>query len=349
MKQLHGGDIYTYEAAYGEAPLDFSANINPMGMPVAVRAAARDAIERAAYYPDPACTALRGAVGRREGLPADQLLCGNGAADLIYRFAYAAGAKNALVCAPTFSEYALAFAAVGSAVHTHRLQEAEGFRVTEAILPALSGMDALCLCNPNNPTGLPIVPEVLDAILEACAQRGIYVLLDECFVDFLEEPQRHTKMGWLARHPRLIVLKALTKLYAMPGLRLGYAACADTALLARIEKAGAPWSVSVPAQAAGIAAMEDAIYAVQTRAWVQDERAFMKQMLGQLGLSPMGEANFLLFKARAGLADALREEGILVRDCANFDGLGEGWVRIAIRQRAENMRLLTRLSRCLHG
>lgn len=349
MTQTHGGDVHRYQARFGSAPLDFSANINPLGMPQAARAAAVDALAQAVHYPDPACTLLRGAIATQEGISTDWLLCGNGAADLIYRFAYAAGAQAGLVCAPSFGEYAQAMKAAGTAVRRHPLHEAEGFRVTAAILPALEGVQTLYLCNPNNPTGQTIAPEVLTAILNACAARQIRVLLDECFTGFLDDPASAARTRELARYPNLVILRAFTKLYAMPGLRLGYALCADARLLARMEAAGPPWSVSTVAQAAGVAALSEPGYRDRTRALIRAERGYLRQRLSQLGLTACGEANFLLFKAAPGLPDMLLREGIMVRDCANFEGLGEGWVRIAVRTRTENDRLLAALKRYLHG
>lgn len=349
MKHMHGGDVHAYAAAHGVLPLDFSANINPLGMPEGAREAAVTAVAMAAHYPDPACTKLRAAIGAHEGVPTAQVLCGNGAADLIYRFAHATRPQAALVCAPTFCEYAAAFRVAGSDVRSHPLKAEEGFRLTDGILSALDNVQAVCLCNPNNPTGLTTDPALLTRLLDRCAERGLHVLLDECFIDFLDEPALHTRTGVLSQYPRLVILKAFTKFYGMPGLRLGYALCADEGLLARMDATGAPWSVSTPAQAAGIAALADHGYAAETRALIQAERSFMKQMLGRLDLAPTGEANYLLFQAPHGLADDLRAEGILVRDCRNIAGLGEVWVRVAIRTRAENMRLLSRLAGCLHG
>lgn len=351
MKQVHGGNLYAYEAEYGKRPLDFSANINPLGMPDEASAACRAALETAVHYPDPDCAALREAIASHEHIGAGQILCGNGAADLIYRFVSAVKPRTALLCAPAFSEYARALTASGCSVQTHILLEADGFHVTDTILPAMDGIEALCLCNPNNPTGLTIPPPLLTDILRTCAEKGAYILLDECFIDFVDAPHLHSSVSVLAQYPRLVLLKAFTKFYAMPGLRLGYAMCADEALLLRMQSAGAPWSVSIPAQAAGTAALSDKGYIAKTQALIQSERSFMKQMLRRMGFEPLGEANFLFFKAAPGLPKALLEEGLLVRDCANFDGLDAeaGWVRVAIRTRPENMRLLSRLSGYAHG
>lgn len=349
MKPIHGGNVHAYLAQTGRMPLDFSANINPLGLPPAVRAAAEQAVAAAVHYPDPACTALRMAIAAAHGVPAGKVLCGNGAADLIYRFAYGLRPKTALLCAPTFAEYGQALAAVGCHLHTHALREAGDFRLTAALLPALDGMDALCLCNPNNPTGQTIDPSLLEDILEACAARGIHVLLDECFVDFLDSPAAHTRIPALQQYPRLVILRAFTKLYAMPGLRLGYCLCGDERLLARMDAAGPPWSVSTVAQAAGLAALSLPDFADRARALIRQERAFLKQSLHALGFSPLGEANFLLLQTPPSLPDALAREGILVRRCASFDGLGNGWIRVAIRTHPENVRLITSIARCLHG
>jgi len=349
VKPLHGGNVHAYRRAHGLCPLDFSANINPLGLPPEVRKAAAAAIEASVHYPDPECRDLREAIALHERLPAEWVLCGNGAADLIYRFAYAVSPQTALVCAPSFAEYARALHAAKCRTVVHRLTPESGFRVTEAILPALKEAQALCLCNPNNPTGRTVAPQVLTRVLSACADRGVHVLLDECFIDFLPEPSAHTRVPQLARDPRTVILKAFTKFYALPGLRLGYALCADAALLSRMAAAGPPWSVSSVAQAAGAAALCAPEYAKSSRALIQEERAFLAQGLAGLGLEPIGEANFLLVKTRAGVADALSRDGILVRDCANFEGLCEGWIRVAIRTRAENERLLSCLGRYQHG
>lgn len=349
MNQIHGGDIEAYRRAYGKDPIDFSANINPLGMPMAARNAAQNALEAAVQYPDPDCTALCEAITAHDTVSAGQVLCGNGAADLIYRFAYATAPQAALVCAPTFGEYASALTASGAAVRTHHLRETDGFRVTERILPDLKGIDALFLCNPNNPTGLTVAPELLLTILDTCARQNTRVLLDECFLSLLDDPAHHTMVPRLRQYPQLVILKAFTKFYAMPGLRLGYALSADEALLGRMKSAGAPWSVSTVAQAAGIVTLADRQYIAETKAWIQTERAFLQQRLHQMGFAPMGEANFLLFQATPDLPAALAAEGILVRGCQSFEGLDGSWIRIAVRSREENLQLLSRLAACLRG
>ena len=345
----HGGDLTAARARLGRTPLDFSANLNPLGLPGAVRAAAASALADSGAYPDPHCRALRAALALREGVDASRIRCGNGAADLIYRFAFAVRAQRVLISTPTFCEYAMAFEAAGAQVLRHALRPETGFALTEALLPLLEGVQALCLCNPNNPTGLTVDPAVLDALLDRCRELRLPVLLDECFVDFLDEPDKHTKTGCLDAHPTLTILKAFTKLYAMPGLRLGYALSGDEGLLSAMDASGPPWNVSNVAQAAGLAALSDSGRPERPRALIRAERAHLRAGLAALGAQVYGEANFLLFQAPPGLPGRMETEGILVRDCANFEGLGPGWVRVAVRNRAENDRLLAGLRRQWHG
>lgn len=349
MEWMHGGNIRDMKARTGQNPVDFSANINPLGLPDSVVQAVQTAVLESERYPDPFCRELSSAIAAHEGVSQEHVLCGNGAADVIYRFSTALRPKQALLCAPTFSEYALSLAATGCGIKLHYLDEHEGFGLTNRFLHDLDGVEAIYLCNPNNPTGLTIPPDLLDAILARCADMGIYVLLDECFIDFLDDPASHTRIRLLDRYLNLVIVKAFTKLYAMPGLRLGYALCADPILLTRMAAAGPPWSVSNVAQAAGVAALSEHIYVEETRALVQQERVFLRQALSQYGITAMGEANFLLFKARPDLHTLMENEGIMIRNCANFAGLGTGWFRIAVRTHAENAQLLARMGRYLDG
>lgn len=350
MSWEHGGDLVGARARTGYVDfLDFSINVNPLGLPEGVRRAVHDALEKSVSYPDPFCRVLRAALSARQGIPPEHILCGNGAADLLYRFAFAARPKMALLCAPTFSEYASSLRAAGCAVKTHALLEQEGFQLTERLLGDLTGVEALYLCNPNNPTGLPIPSGLLDTILSRCAEQGIRVLLDECFIGFLDNPLAHARIRLLSRYPNLVVLRAFTKLYAIPGLRLGYALCADKVLIEAMQSIGPPWNVSNLAQAAGIAALLEETYLTKARTLIQTERAWMKQALSGMGMMATGEANYLFFRATPGLPALLERQGILIRDCANYQGLSEGHVRVAIRTHAENERLISAIGRVLHG
>lgn len=341
----HGGDWAGFEREYGRAPLDFSANVNPLGMPPGARAAAEAALAQAGSYPDPHCRALREALSAAEGVPPEWILCGNGAADLIYRLAHALRPGRALVTAPSFSEYAAALRAAGCVPGYHPLREADSFALTPDILPRIEpGLDLLFLCEPANPTGQLTDPALLGEILARCADSGTLLVMDECFGAFLDQPGRHSLVPRVAAHPNLLVLKAFTKFYAMAGLRLGYALCRDEALLAALAAAGPPWPVSCVAQAAGAAALADRDYPEATRRLIREERAFLREGLEKAGCRVYGSrANYLFFRAPPGLGAALAEKGILLRDCENYPGLGPGWYRASVRLRAENTILLQNL------
>ena len=283
MTLIHGGDVQGYIDEYGDAPLDFSANLNPLGLPDGVREAVCRAAADSARYPDPLCRELRRALAGFEGVDPEEILCGNGAADLIFRVALALRPQKALTLAPTFAEYETALRLAGCAVEHFPLEETDGFAVRPAILGALDGVDAVFLCNPNNPTGRLCDPALLRELLKRCAARGVLLVVDECFNDFLDEPEAHSLKPLLRKYPNLLLLKAFTKIYAMAGLRLGYCLCADRELLAKLRGAAQPWAVSTVAQTAGIAALCETEYRARSRALIRTERAYLSAQLAAPG------------------------------------------------------------------
>jgi len=352
MNLIHGGDWAGFEREYGTRPLDFSANISPVGLPDGVRAAAIMALADADRYPDPLCRALRAALSERHGVPMENIVCGNGAADLIWRLCHALKPKKAAIFVPTFAEYEAALRAENCEIVQIPLAEADGFRLTEKSAAQIpQGTELLFLCNPNNPTGRLAERDAVRRLLALCRERDMTLIADECFLDFCEEADIHSLIGALAETARLVILRAFTKTYAMAGLRLGCALCGSAALAEKLQACGQPWAVSDVAQAAGIAALQDKDYVNRLRALISAERKRMIPALEGLGLRVIpGEANFLLFRADdPALCQKLRERGILIRGCGNFAGLDVNWYRAAIRTEKENDRLLKALREVLHG
>ena len=269
-------------------------------------------------------------------------MCGNGAADLIFRLALAVRPRRALLPAPTFAEYTAALDTVGCEVTRFTLDAANDFAVTDAFINAVTPeTDMAFLCQPNNPTGQVTPPALVEKLLHRCAACGAALVVDECFLDFLPDRDTLTAKTFLYGAPNLIILKAFTKLYAMAGVRLGYALCSNADLLAKMQAAGQPWAVSSLAQAAGIAALQETAYADAVRALIADQRPKMAAGLRALGLYVIdGQANYLLFKAPADFGEALRQHGAVVRSCANYPGLDAAWYRTAVRTAAENDQLL---------
>ncbi len=341
-RYAHGGDIFT------GAPvrLDFSVNLNPYGMPEGVKAALREKIDTFQSYPDPACRALRAALGQTLGISPDRILCGNGADDLIYRLCFALRPRRVLVCAPTFSEYEKAALAAGAKMEYHMLQLGEDFRLTERILEDIGReTDLIFLCTPNNPTGRTIPLPLVEKIAEKAETVGAYLMLDECFIDFTDAP---TALPLQGKYPHLLILRAFTKLYAMAGLRLGYLIAPEREILARMQAIAPCWSVSAPAQTAGIAALECPETAQNLRRLIARERPRVAGALRDMGLTVWeSECAFLLFRAPDDLGEKLRARGIAIRDCANYPGLGRGYWRIGLKKEEENDSLLTAIKEAL--
>jgi threonine-phosphate decarboxylase len=342
-KNPHGGDVYE-----GDIGLDFSANTNPFGAPERVKEAVSSCAEEISRYPDPYCRELVSAIAEFEKTPERFVLCGAGAAELIYSYCGALRPKKAMELAPTFSEYSLALEGTGCEMIRCFLKEEDGFAVTEALLGALikEKPDVLFLCDPNNPTGRLIEPGLKKLIVEVCAENGIRILADECFMDLAR--------GGLSLVPELenyrgiAVLKAFTKSFGMAGLRLGYCLSADSALLEGMSRKVQPWNVSSAAQRAGTAALSDTGFIEKTRELIEKERPYLAGALRDLGLSVWdSDANFMLFRAEPSLGERLRAKGILIRDCSNYYGLGRGFFRIAVKLPEENAQLIEALKECL--
>ncbi|MBR1705056.1 MAG: aminotransferase class I/II-fold pyridoxal phosphate-dependent enzyme [Clostridia bacterium] len=360
----HGGD---YTGKY----LDFSASLSPLGVPASVRSAlaALAEGEGLASYPDPYCTELRRAIAAKEEVTEEAVLCGNGAADLIHRTVRALQPKTALILEPTFFEYEKALSESGCDIRKYYLKEnrnefgnlcADSFGLKEEFLDALTpDLDLVFVCSPNNPTGRSIPEALMERILKTAQENGTIVFWDACFADFcdLEDgADRQAKSDAFLRrsvqaYPNLILLKSFTKTYAIPGLRLGYLLCSDEEKTAYIAKWGAPWSVSTAAQVAGLAALKDETYLQRARLYVSEEKLRVWLALLQLGVfCRRGDGNFLLIRTeREDLPKRLKDRGILVRDCSNFDGLDAHYIRVAIRTRNENDQLLDALWAELEG
>lgn len=342
----HGGDICTY----GQV-LDFSANLNPLGMPPEVEAAARAAVSQAVHYPDPFCRAVRQALSGRDGVPMEYITCGNGAADIIFRLCLALRPRRAVICAPTFSEYEQALGITGCEIKVHTLLRERGFELQEDFLGEIDqNTDIVFLCTPNNPTGRLIAPSLLERIAQKCRESGTVLVLDECFLELSDETSGFARL--LEENDKLVLLRAFTKSFAMPGLRFGYALCSNGKLLSDINSCAQPWSVSTVAQEAARAACYLPDWALQGRELISFERPRLIEALRELGLEVWeGQANYLLFRAEgvADLREKMVKKGILIRSCANYRALGGDYYRIAVRGGEDNSKCVAALREVLQN
>ena len=345
MEYGHGGDIYSQEIR-----LDFSANINPLGLPNGVKAALKEGIPLCANYPDSQCRTLTAALSDYHHLPKEWIICSNGAADLIVQLAFGYKPDKALLVAPSFSEYGNALSAAGCEIQYFELQKERGFalevnRFCSFLEKNSTGKTMVFLCNPNNPTGLVLDNWDVLRIAEVCKDKGIFLAVDECFCDFLDRPETCSIIPWLGDFPNVMVIKAFTKLYGMAGLRLGYGLCSNREILESIQKVRQPWSVSVLAQEAGIAALKEQHYVEKTRKLIRCEKEYLKKGLEALGFLVWdSRANYLFFQdvnqEPKKLYEQMLAEGILIRCCENYGGLNGNYYRICVRTREENKQFL---------
>lgn len=325
--------------------LDFSINVSPLGQPKGVKQAIIDSLEIMEQYPDPTVNRLREALAQKHALSKEQILCGNGASDLLFRLTAYLQPKRVLTIAPTFSEYERPVKLFGGEVIEYQLSKDSNWDVGEGIFDALvPGVEILFLSNPNNPTGRLIPQEVLDCILEKCQDINCFVVLDECFIEFTMASDQVAK---LPHYPNLLILRAFTKFYGLAGLRLGYL-LGDEELLSNISAFGPPWNVSSLAQAAGVAALADESWSEEIIHLVECEREFLTTELTGLGMTVVpSQANFLLLQSPIPLYEPLKEMGIHVRDCHTFSGLDETFTRIGFRKRHEHVELINAIQSIL--
>lgn len=350
----HGGNVLQTARELGLAPediLDFSASINPLGIPDGVREAILASLARLQYYPEIDGGSLREALAVHHRLPPEHFLPGSGSTELIYLLPRVLRPRRALLVAPCFSEYARSLGQIGCAVEFAPLSPADGFDfASEPLLHRLArDTDLVILANPNNPTGRAVAPEILLELAARLPERTL-LLVDEAFVDFCPE---YSLLPHLDRTRNLLVLRSLTKFYAIPGLRAGYLA-GPPALLAPLAQAREPWTLSTPALCAARACLDEEEFRRRTWELLPQWRTQLMQGLSSLGWEVVpGAANYLLGRLPDGVPGAgeltakLRTRGILIRDCGNFPGLDERYARVAVRLPEENRRLLRALRAAL--
>ena len=339
----HGGDAHRYPGA-----LDFSASLNPLGMPASVIQALRDNVDHFSRYPDPACRQLTEAIARAEEVDASQVVCCAGATDAIARICQVLRPRRALLLSPCYSGYEQALEQLSCEVVYHDLSQGDGFLVDERLLEALDEkIDLVFLANPNNPTGRCVDRSLINELLSRAKDTDSWVVLDECFIELANPCKRSNEL--IGQAERLIIVKALTKSHSLAGLRLGYALASDTDLIQQLIRVGQPWAVSGPAQLAGVTSLTDTTdYLERARALIASERARLSASFETLGLRVVpSDTNYLLFSGPTGLFEPLAGRGVLVRRCDNFRGLGPQWYRVAVRMPEENDALLTALGEVL--
>jgi threonine-phosphate decarboxylase len=339
----HGGNIYSFAKKNGvdeREILDFSASINPLGLPDSVISEIRNIDSSMYHYPDPDSGRLKQTISIYYGIKQESVICGNGSTELIYLCARAFKPKKVLIPSPTFSEYERASLLTGAEIKYHKLKEENYFDLEhEEFIKDLKGCDMAFICNPNNPTGRHISKELMLKLAKSARESKCYLVVDEAFIDFIPE---NSLIHEAENNPFLIVLRSMTKFYALSAFRLGFGVFHQS-LIRNILKNKEPWTVNTFAQIAGIAALRDKEYTEKTFQIITDCKKLMKEGFERLSLEYLASAvNYYLLKIKNAqqAIKSLQSSNIMVRDCSNFKGLNGSYIRVAVKSKEDNLRLL---------
>lgn len=362
-KYGHGGDLLTAAELYGGgdggreiAFVDFSANINPLGPPPAVLELLQDAAAAVTAYPDPGHRRLKALLAAELGVSTEWITVGNGAAESMALLLLAAAPRRVGIVEPCFSEYRQLAEQFGAEVLSVQGTAEQAYRAdAEEIAGLLEQVDLLFLGQPNNPNGVQYALDDLRFLARKAEACGTLLAVDEAFIDFIPEERRQSLLPELAGFRHTVLIRSMTKFFAIPGLRLGFTIAAPE-LAAGMSGKQVTWSVNGLAQLAGEACLRSGRgYAARTRELIAAERELLRAGLRRLGCSvPPGEANFLLAELPEGWTAAAAQEqlgrrGILVRSCAMYPGLAAGHIRVAVKGPEDNARLLRELETVLAG
>lgn len=334
---MHGGDVYRNHVI-----LDYSVNVNPCGIPLGVTKAMQSGLEDLMKYPDMECMLLREKLAAWTGVEKSRILCGNGASELIHAVCQWKKPRKTLLPSPGFVGYEKPPLAVGSEILREWLLEEESFHIMERILVTLQKEkpDLLILTSPSNPVGNLLSEELFVRICEVCREIHCTVLLDECFIHLSDRGGKDSRLSYLDTFENLLILRAFTKSFAIPGIRLGYLLSPSEEVAGEILQYLPEWNVSVLAQYAGVAALQEEEYLEKSIRLIQQERGFLTTILEKAGCKVYpSAANYLLFQdpQKRDWYPRLLAHGILIRDCRETAGLTEGFYRIAVKTREENL------------
>jgi threonine-phosphate decarboxylase len=352
-EHFHGSDLEKIEKIYGirkEDITSFSANVNPLGISPKLRETLASHVDAICTYPDREYTSLRSCIGDYVGCDMQNILVGNGSTELISLIIQIERPKKALILGPTYSEYEREVKLLGGTTIYYPLKEADGFRLqTEDFIAKLNeSIDMLVICNPNNPTSTCVSSRQMRSILDACKEHGIFVMIDETYVEFAEDVERVTAVPLTKYYDNLIILRGTSKFFAAPGLRLGYAITGNRDLLKNLGTRQNPWSISSLAAIAGEIMFTDQEYIEKTRALISSERKRMYDMLSAHPDYKVYEpsANFLLVKLlrEDQTSDSLFDKAIrrcmMIRDCSTFPFLDDRYIRFCIMSPEMNDKLM---------
>lgn len=351
---FHGSDIEKiceYYHLKKEDIINFGANVNPLGLSASVKAALASHLDILSSYPDREYTSLREVLSAYCRIPSDYILPGNGSSELISLLIDALSPKHTLILGPTYSEYSRELSFSGSTQEYYHLKEEQDFRLDADDLCTVldkGNYDLLIICNPNNPTSSAILHDDMEKLLCFCADHGVFVMIDETYVEFAPDIEAVTAVPFTQRFTNLCVLRGVSKFFAAPGMRLGYAVTGNPDFLRKMKEKQIPWSLNSAGAYAGELLFQDQDYIDRTRQLILTERGRMYDALSQLASFKVFQpyANFLLLKilkegkTAFDVFETCIKNGLMIRDCSSFQCLDGEFVRFCIMMPEDNSRLL---------
>ncbi|WP_443863890.1 pyridoxal phosphate-dependent aminotransferase [Fusobacterium ulcerans] len=345
---LHGGNIYRLKREGKGELLDYSSNINPLGVPESFKRAIIENFDILEKYPDPDYVELRENIGRYNKVDVKNIIAGNGATEILFLYMKAMKPKKTLIISPSFAEYKRALDSVGSEIIHYPLLEENNYNLDiESFLKEVPKCDLVVICNPNNPTGSFISLENIKKINDVLSEKGIKLFIDEAFIEFIRGWEDMTSV--LLEDKNIFVMRALTKFFAVPGVRLGYGITYDEEIMKKMEKYKEPWSVNSFADIAGKIMLWDKEYIEATENWIEEEKKWFYEESCKIENIKTFKTNVnfilvkLLKKNSSVVRDEMIEKGVVVRDASNFMFLNEQYIRLAIKNRENNIKVLQAL------
>lgn len=349
--ELHGGNIYRLKRESGSEVLDYSSNINPLGVPDSFKKAVMESFDELVRYPDIDYIDLRTEIANYNECSIDNVVVGNGATEVLFLYMKAIKGKRILIIAPTFAEYERAVKSAGKEAGFFPLNK--NFNIDEEkLFEVVKDYDVVVMCNPNNPTGRFQNLEIIERIVNKLEFMQKQLFIDEAFIEFIDSWKNKT--AFLLKRKNIFILRALTKFFALPGVRLGYGLTYNIEILEKIKEIREPWSVNGVADIAGRTMLKDVDYIERTESWIATEKVWFYNELMKINKIKVfqTEVNFILIEFlkdnSKNIQKLMINEGILVRDASNFMFLNDRFIRLAIKDRENNLKVIESLKRCLN-
>ncbi|WP_411168706.1 threonine-phosphate decarboxylase CobD [Clostridium sp. MB05] len=350
-KVVHGGNIEELSRKYKldkDKLIDFSANINPIGINTNIKLEMIKALEEVERYPDITYYDLKLSISEFEKINIEDLVLGNGAAEVIFNLVRALKPKKVLIPAPTFGEYEEAILSINGDIEYYILEEHNNWNISEDILNYIKeDIDMIFICNPNNPTGVLTNKDLIRNIAKKALETNTTVVVDESFLDFIEASDNYTSLDLIEEYKNIFVIKSMTKIFAIPGIRIGYGISKNEEILEKIVEVSVPWNVNVVAEKAAIIALKEEEYIKETINYIGKEKNYLFSELMKINKIKVFKpsVNFIMFKTleNIDLKKIMLKENLVIRSCGNYKGLSDNYYRIAVRTRKENEKFICTL------